>query len=83
MPSALHATISGLVPAMRTGDMNRFQDIYDVLVAHAKSLAPEELTAVVEELVPILARRPPGVFARLAPQPASRRPSPTRTTLRR
>ena len=66
MPSPLSAAIDDLLPVMRRGDLAGFQQIFSRLHHDGRGLPPDELTAAVGELAPVLARRPEGVFARLA-----------------
>jgi hypothetical protein len=58
--------IGELLPVMGRGDLAGFQRIFDHLATDGRQLPPEELTAAIGELAPILAHRPQGVFARLA-----------------
>ena len=51
---------------MRRGDLADFQQIFSRLHRDGQGLPPDELTAAVGELAPVLACRPQGVFARLA-----------------
>lgn len=51
---------------MRRGDLAGFQQVFSRLYQDGRGLPPDELTAAVGELAPVLARRPEGVFARLA-----------------
>lgn len=62
----MSAAIDDLLPVMRRGDLAGFQQIFNGLNGDGRRLTPDELTAAVGELAPILARRPEGVFARLA-----------------
>jgi hypothetical protein len=62
----LSAAVDDLLPVMRRGDLAGFQQIFSRLHREGRGLPPDELTAAVGELAPVLARRPEGVFARLA-----------------
>lgn len=66
MPSPLHARINHLLPVMQNDDLVGFQRIFNHLYRKGRRLSPDELTAAVGELALVLARRPGGVFARLA-----------------
>jgi hypothetical protein len=66
VPSPLHALIAELTPTMRRGDLAGFQQIFRQLSDDGRDLRPDELSAAIGELAPILARKPEGVFARLA-----------------
>jgi hypothetical protein len=39
MPSPLHATIAELIPVMKRGDFDRFQDLYEHLFNTGKDLS--------------------------------------------
>ncbi len=65
VPSSLSAAIDDLLPVMRRGDLAGFQQVFSRLYQDGRGLPPDELTAAVGELAPVLARRPEGVFARL------------------
>ncbi len=66
VPSPLGAAIDGLLPVMRRGDLAGFQQIFSRLHRDGEGLPPDELSAAISELAPVLARRPEGAFARLA-----------------
>jgi hypothetical protein len=66
VPSPLYAAIDDLLPVMRRGDLAGFQRIFNRLHRKGRGLSPDKLTAAIGELAPVLARRPEGVFARLA-----------------
>jgi hypothetical protein len=66
VPSPLSAAIDGLLPVMQRGDLAGFQQIFSRLHRDGEGLPPDELSAAVGELAPVLARRPEGVFAGLA-----------------
>jgi hypothetical protein len=51
---------------MYRGDLDRCQRIFQELVTDGPNLRPDELTAAVDEVAPVLAQRPQGAFARLA-----------------
>lgn len=62
----MRAAIDELLPVMRRGDLAGFQRLYDRLATDGRRMSPDELTAAIGELAPVLAYRPHGVFARLA-----------------
>lgn len=66
MPSPVGAVIDQLVPVMRRGDLPGFQRLFEQLFTGGRQLPPDELTAAIGELAPVLAYQPEGVFARLA-----------------
>lgn len=63
VPSPLSAAIDDLLPVMRRGDLAGFQQIFSRLHHDGRGLPPDELTAAVGELAPVLGCRPEGVFA--------------------
>jgi hypothetical protein len=66
MASPLPAIIDEMLPTMQRGDLNGFHRLHRQLVTEARGRSESDLTEAIERLAPILARRPEGVFARLA-----------------
>lgn len=63
----VRAALDRLPAVLERQDLEEFQRIFTTLVpAEARGWTPDELTGLVDRLVPILARRPEGIFARLA-----------------
>ena len=58
--------IDELLPVMRRGDFPSFQRLLKQLHQEGRRLPPDQLTAAIGQLAPVLAVRPGGVFARLA-----------------
>ncbi|HLK75710.1 MAG TPA: hypothetical protein VKU77_18920 [Streptosporangiaceae bacterium] len=66
MSEAVSAVIDELGPAMWRGDFAGFHRLLVRLGGEGPQLAPDQLTAAIGQLAPLLANQPGGVFARLA-----------------
>jgi hypothetical protein len=66
MASPLPAIIDEMLPAMQRGDLDGFHRLNRKLVNEARGRSASDLTEAIERIAPILARRPEGIFARLA-----------------
>jgi hypothetical protein len=66
VPSSVFAIVESLMPTTMGGQIARFHQLADQLVAAGPGMSPDDLTEAIEELAPILASRPQGAYSRLA-----------------